>query len=229
MKRHIHYERAFEDYLQAEQIPYVAVDEAKRAAFRDAKLKSFDFIVYGSHGTNWLVDIKGRRWGSPSHTKVGSAEPPGAEPQADRDPEIASAAASGAPSSPHVATLKLPPSTDTQGAPSEGSKSRSSRTRRKPTWENWITQADRDALAQWEQLFGEGFSALLVFAYWINDPQRKPPAGLTFRTRDTDYIFAGIPLATYTQHARLRSPKWGTINMPRDLFAQHIAPIRQWL
>jgi len=40
----------------------VAVDEAKRAAFRDAKLKNFDFIVYSSRGTNWRVDIKGRRW-----------------------------------------------------------------------------------------------------------------------------------------------------------------------
>ena len=62
MKAHIDYEAAFEDYLQTQQIPYVAVDEAKRAAFRDAKLKSFDFIVYSARSTNWLVDIKGRRW-----------------------------------------------------------------------------------------------------------------------------------------------------------------------
>ena len=71
MKSHIDYEVAFEDYLQTHQIPYVAVDEAKRAAFRDAKLKSFDFIVYSSRGTNWLVDIKGRRWA----TRAGSRRP----------------------------------------------------------------------------------------------------------------------------------------------------------
>ncbi len=62
LKGHIDYEAAFEDYLQTRQVAYVAVDEAKRAAFRDAKLKSFDFIVYSARGTNWLVDIKGRRW-----------------------------------------------------------------------------------------------------------------------------------------------------------------------
>ncbi len=62
MKPHIHYEAAFEDYLRSQQIPFVAVDEAKRAAFRDAKLKSFDFIVYSANTTNWLVDVKGRRW-----------------------------------------------------------------------------------------------------------------------------------------------------------------------
>lgn len=62
MKDHVHYEAAFEDYLRTRQIPYVAVDEAKKAIFRDAKLKSFDFIVYSAGGTSWLADIKGRRW-----------------------------------------------------------------------------------------------------------------------------------------------------------------------
>jgi hypothetical protein len=68
---HNAYEAAFEHYLQARQIPYVAVDEHKRAAFRDAKLKSFDFIVYSTGGTNWLVDIKGRRWAA----RAGQAKP----------------------------------------------------------------------------------------------------------------------------------------------------------
>src|SRR5262245_65310849 len=62
VKRHIHYESAFEDFVRARQVPYVAVDEARRAAFRDAQLKSFDFIVYSQRETNWLADVKGRRW-----------------------------------------------------------------------------------------------------------------------------------------------------------------------
>lgn len=62
MKRHVHYEAAFQQYLQDRQVPYVAVDEARRAAFRDARLKSFDFIVYAASQSNWLVDVKGRRW-----------------------------------------------------------------------------------------------------------------------------------------------------------------------
>lgn len=62
MKAHVHYEAAFEDYLRRRQFPYVAVDEARRAAFRDARLKSFDFIVYTRRNVNWLVDVKGRRW-----------------------------------------------------------------------------------------------------------------------------------------------------------------------
>ncbi len=72
-QRRFHYDAAFEHYLRANAIPYVAVDEAKRALSaakgprgdRDGgdthKLKSFDFVVYSSHGPNLLVDVKGRK------------------------------------------------------------------------------------------------------------------------------------------------------------------------
>jgi hypothetical protein len=61
-KRDNHYEAAFEEYLRCRQIPYVAVDEKKRALLGDASLKSLDFIVSTSLGTSWLVDVKGRRF-----------------------------------------------------------------------------------------------------------------------------------------------------------------------
>lgn len=81
-QRRFHYEQAFEHYLRANRIPYVAVDEAKKAlmpakpAARGAAssavgrqsaphtaLKSFDFVVY-MPGRNLLVDVKGRMFGS---------------------------------------------------------------------------------------------------------------------------------------------------------------------
>lgn len=55
-----HYEAAFEAYLRAQQIPYVAVDEARRSLLGDASLKSPDFIVSDPRGGSWLVDVKGR-------------------------------------------------------------------------------------------------------------------------------------------------------------------------
>lgn len=61
-RRHIHYESAFEDFLRSEGVPYVAVDEARQAIFAGAKVKSFDFLVYGTNQTTWLADIKGRRF-----------------------------------------------------------------------------------------------------------------------------------------------------------------------
>ena len=66
--RRFHYDRAFEHYLRANTIPYIAVDEAKRALTGDrkrkilpTKLKSFDFVVYADHAPNLLVDVKGRK------------------------------------------------------------------------------------------------------------------------------------------------------------------------
>jgi hypothetical protein len=79
-RRH-HYERAFEAFLRARRVPYVAVDEAKRALLpesgapgirftsgpgtEDLAIKSFDFVIYGEQGAgNLLIDVKGRRVGS---------------------------------------------------------------------------------------------------------------------------------------------------------------------
>ena len=59
--RTVHYEAAFEAFLRDKGIPCVVVDEAKRALFADAKLKSFDFVVYSKNGPNLLVDVKGRQ------------------------------------------------------------------------------------------------------------------------------------------------------------------------
>lgn len=167
LKAHVHYEAAFEDYLRRRQIPYVAVDDAKRAAFRDAKLKSFDFIVYSDNHTNWLVDVKGRRW----------------------------AARKG---------------------------------QHKPTWENWITQADLDGLGQWEQVFGPGFGALLVFAYWLQE-RVEPPPEIVHLFRDERYVLVAVTAAEYRLHARVRSPKWGTVSLSATEFARHARPLADWV
>jgi hypothetical protein len=59
-----HYEVAFEAYLRAHRIPYVAVDEQRRALLEQSSIKSLDFIVHGPRGARFLVDIKGRRFPS---------------------------------------------------------------------------------------------------------------------------------------------------------------------
>lgn len=62
MYRNVHYEAAFEDYLQAKGWPYVAVDEAKKAVFGAVSIKSFDFLLYSASGPNLLVNVKGRKF-----------------------------------------------------------------------------------------------------------------------------------------------------------------------
>src|SRR5271155_1624223 len=96
-KRVGHYELAFEDYLRRKGLPYIAVDEAKKALFAGAKLKSFDFVVYRPEGKNLLVDVKGRK--------------------------ISTKSSGGG------------------------------------TLQNWATREDIDDLRQWQDIFGEGFTA----------------------------------------------------------------------
>ena len=63
-QRRFHYEQAFEAYLRANRIPYIAVDEARKSLLPADQplpaLKSFDFVVYGPDGINRLIDVKGR-------------------------------------------------------------------------------------------------------------------------------------------------------------------------
>src|SRR5437763_2320368 len=61
MDRANHYEAAFADYLHAQGVCYVAVDETRRTLFGDGPVKSLDFIVLGD-GTRLAVDVKGRRF-----------------------------------------------------------------------------------------------------------------------------------------------------------------------
>ena len=69
-RRRQHYDAAFEHYLRSNQIPYVAVDEAKKALAGPRRLKSFDFVVYGSRQGNLLVDVKGRKHAGRSHRQL---------------------------------------------------------------------------------------------------------------------------------------------------------------
>jgi len=73
-RRGTHYERAFEAYLQQRHIPYVAVDQAKKAVFAGAKIKSFDFILYPPQGPKILADVKGRKVASRSFLRGHGAE-----------------------------------------------------------------------------------------------------------------------------------------------------------
>lgn len=81
MRRRHHYEQAFEEYLRSRRMPYVAVDEARKALLPHPPrgsveptpahaIKSFDFVIYGDQ-ENLLAEVKGRRLG-PGRTRLES-------------------------------------------------------------------------------------------------------------------------------------------------------------
>ncbi len=166
--RNVHYEAAFEAYLRQRGIPYVAVDEAKKALFYNARLKSFDFVVYSKQGPNLLVDVKGRQLRS----KAGRAV----------------------------------------------------------SVQTWTTEQDVVDLLQWQQVFGDDFSAILVFVYWIDPPVLGEASGAgIFEHRDRWYQMMAVELREYREHMRRRSVKWETVALSSADFKSLARPIESWL
>lgn len=162
--RSVHYEAAFEAFLRDRGVPYVAVDEAKKALFANAKLKSFDFVVYSKAGPNLLIDVKGRS----CRNRTGRSG-----------------------------------------------------------FETWATEQDVSDLAQWEQVFGEGFKGVLAFVYWIEPPLTVEQGMYAFR--DRWYLLLGVDLAEYRGSMRRRSAKWQTVCLPAAAFRDAAKPIENWL
>ena len=163
-RHHIHYEAAFEDYLRSRGLPYIAVDEQRKAIFAGARIKSFDFLIYPPSGEPWLADVKGRKF---PYTGAGG----------------------------------------------------------KRYWENWVTQDDLQGLAEWQHAFGDGFQAMLIFAYWLTGPGNPLPTVHVHTYRDRYYCFYAVSLDDYGQHCRVRSTKWRTVALATKMFRQFARPL----
>lgn len=193
-----HYQRAFEVYVRAERLPYVSVDEARRAilpgranngpaAAAAATLKSFDFVVYGSGG-NLLVEVKGRKVARRRRVSAGTGA---SDEQRGR---------AGAPGG----QLRGP-----------------GRTR----LETWVTRDDVESLRVWEGLFGEGFTAVFAFVYWCEE---LPPGALFeeyVEHEGRSYAIRCIGRADYERCMRPRSPRWGTVHLTPDSFDRLSRPL----
>ena len=160
----IHYEAAFEDHLRQKGLPYIAVDEAKKALFAGAKLKSFDFVVYRPEGKNLLVDVKGRKLSATS------------------------------------ASLQ-----------------------------NWTTREDIDDLRQWQDIFGDGFTAMFLFMYWWDGRPEAAPFKDLISHQNHWYALMGIGVSDYREHMRPRSEAWGTVHLPMADFRRLAKPFEEWL
>ena len=99
----------------------------------------------------------------------------------------------------------------------------------KQYWKNWSTRDDLESLAQWEELFGENFCGLFVFAYDVLGDRAPLPAEQLFACRGNLYGFVAIPLAEYASYAHLISPRWDTVAMPTADFRRLARPLEELL
>lgn len=83
------------------------------------------------------------------------------------------------------------------------------------SWENWATQDDIESMLRWQQVFGAGFRAMLVFAYHILDPrwhcqfERRSRWG----HREESYAFYGVWVEDYQTRMARRSRQWETVSL----------------
>ncbi|MFP3938638.1 MAG: HYExAFE family protein [Phycisphaerae bacterium] len=87
-------------------------------------------------------------------------------------------------------------------------------------WENWITRDDVDGLTRWQDVFGESFRAVLVFAYWLQGPPQRSPFEDIHVFGRRHYAFLAVPLGDYVSAARPRSARWRTLTVPTVRFSR---------
>lgn len=92
-------------------------------------------------------------------------------------------------------------------------------------WENWATEEDVVSLLRWEQVFGPGFRAMLVFAYDIVDPRYRARHPQVWEFRRRAYAFYGVWVDEFARTMRTRSPAWETVSLPLREFARLRRPI----
>jgi hypothetical protein len=97
-------------------------------------------------------------------------------------------------------------------------------------WENWVTTDDLDGLARWQEMFGPGFRAVLVFAYAEPlQPFPLPRANGAFEFRGLEYRFWAVGLDDYVSHLRSRGPAWKAVAMARAEYRRRVRPLTEWL
>ncbi|GMU22388.1 MAG: hypothetical protein AMXMBFR13_24740 [Phycisphaerae bacterium] len=92
-------------------------------------------------------------------------------------------------------------------------------------WENWVTREDLDGLGEWERVFGAPFEAQFVFAYVLDGPPDRWPAGQPHTFRDDYYAFLAVSLREYREHCRDRSARWDTVAVGTRIFRQIARPV----
>jgi hypothetical protein len=102
--------------------------------------------------------------------------------------------------------------------------------RQRWTWENWSTQEDVDGLERWVELFGLGYQGLLVFMYDLQ-PSVHVPEDTTdlFTWRGERYLLRAVPIRDYRRHMRVRSPRWGTVALPGNVFRRLVRPFQDFV
>lgn len=203
-----HYEAAFEAYVRHHHVPCIATRENMRSfsGWSDENsLKSLDFIIFGKKTAPQLPWEAADTAKNEQNFQFVRAEPKKSELLAQ------------------IPLQKISWLVDIKGRKFPSGQ------KNKQFWANWVTEDDLVCLTRWENIFGQNYFGLLVFAYQVVSDLAPLEASRLFQFRDELYAFIGVPLATYLSHCRQRSARWRTVSMPVEAFRQNALPLDELL
>ena len=92
-------------------------------------------------------------------------------------------------------------------------------------WENWVLREDLEGLADWQEVFGDEFEAQFIFAYQLQGPPDRWPAGRPHCFNHNYYAFLAVARQDYERHCQVRSDKWETVSVPTRVFREIARPV----
>ncbi len=95
-------------------------------------------------------------------------------------------------------------------------------------WRNWVTAEELSSLSGWEALFGERFTALLVFAYEVVGELAPLPVEQLFAHGGAIYGFVGVRLDHYVSWSRQLSQRWNTVTVSIPKFRALARPVEAY-
>jgi hypothetical protein len=96
-------------------------------------------------------------------------------------------------------------------------------------WENWATAEDLPALLKWQDVFGNDFRAVLVFAYHIVSDAERVKFDDLYSFRDRLYSFYGVWADDYRKAMHTRSESWQTVSVPSGPYRELRSPLVDFL
>jgi hypothetical protein len=96
-------------------------------------------------------------------------------------------------------------------------------------FECWVTAEDVDGLLTWQQVLGEGYQAIFVFAYKMENIDVDCNGRDVFDFDANRYLFLCVTLENYRKYMKRRSPKWRTVTLPADKFRQCAMQLSEFL
>ena len=187
-QRSVHYEAAFERYLRARKIPYIAVDEAKKTLFPHG-------VFGGSSRKGVGVRGAGVEGGEGIKGKAGEGE--------------------GQRESLKSFDFVIYGEGTNLLIEIKGRRAGASLSAR---LENWVTHEDVQSLLRWEQLFGDGFEACFIFVYWFEAQPADALFEELLESEGMWYGLRAVPVRDYARVMRTRSQRWGTCDIARADF-----------